>query len=75
VISDLGDLLAQNALAETLFGDICPTGPHDHQQDHNIVWRWFNDPRLRAAFPADDHDYYSRAHVAAPPLSASNCCA
>jgi len=64
VISDLGDLLAQNAMAETLFGSICPTGPHDHAQDHNIVWRWFNDPRLRVAFPADEHDYCGRLHVA-----------
>jgi hypothetical protein len=35
---------------------------HDH--DHNIVWRRFNDPRLRAAYPEDEHDHYSRLHVA-----------
>ncbi|MET3426832.1 hypothetical protein BJ973_006044 [Actinoplanes tereljensis] len=64
VLSDLGDMLAQNSLAETLFGDICPVGPHDHELDHNIVWRWFHDPRLRAAFPADEHDEWSRRHVA-----------
>jgi transcriptional regulator with XRE-family HTH domain len=64
VVSDLGDLLAQNAMAETLFGSICAPRQHDHEQDHNIVWRWFNDPRLRAAYPADEHDYYSRLHVA-----------
>jgi len=64
IVSDLGDLLAQNALAETLLGSICGTTPHDHEQDHNIVWRWFNDPRVRAAFPAADHDEQSRLHVA-----------
>jgi transcriptional regulator with XRE-family HTH domain len=64
VISDLGDLLAQNAMAETLFGSVCAVARHDHERDHNIVWRWFNDPRLRAAFPADEHDHYSRLHVA-----------
>ncbi|GLW31836.1 helix-turn-helix transcriptional regulator [Actinoplanes regularis] len=64
VVSDLGDLLAQNALAETLFGDLCPAAPHDHEQDHNIVWRWFHDPRMRASVPAEDHDYCSRLHVA-----------
>jgi hypothetical protein len=64
LVSDLGDLLAQNAMAETLFGSVCATGQHDHEQDHNIVWRWFNDPRLRVAFPADEHNYYSRLHVA-----------
>lgn len=64
VVTDLGHLLAQTTLAETLFGDICPVGPHDHEHDHNIVWRWFNDPRMRAAVPAEDHDYCSRLHVA-----------
>ena len=64
VISDLGDLLAQNAMADTLFGDVCAPTEHDHDQDHNITWRWFNDPRLRAAFPPDEHDYYDRLHVA-----------
>ncbi|PWK43346.1 helix-turn-helix protein [Actinoplanes xinjiangensis] len=64
VLSDLGDLLAQNALAETLFGDICPPMRHDHDQDHNIVWRWFNDPRIRLAHPAGEHDYLSRVYVA-----------
>jgi transcriptional regulator with XRE-family HTH domain len=64
ILSDLGDLLAQNALAETLFGDICPPMRHDHTQDHNIVWRWFNDPRIRAAHPAGEHDHLGRAHVA-----------
>jgi transcriptional regulator with XRE-family HTH domain len=64
VVSDLGDLLAQNALAETLFGSVCSPARHDHERDHNMVWRWFHDPRLRAAFPSADHDYYSRLHVA-----------
>ncbi|MET0494738.1 MAG: helix-turn-helix transcriptional regulator [Actinoplanes sp.] len=64
VISDLGDLLAQNAMADTLFGEVCAATEHDHEQDHNIVWRWFNDPRLRAAFPPGEHDYYDRLHVA-----------
>ncbi|HWS38649.1 MAG TPA: helix-turn-helix transcriptional regulator [Actinoplanes sp.] len=64
VLSDLGDLLAQNALAETLFGDICPPMRHDHEQDHNITWRWFHDPRMRAAFPVEEHDHHGRLHVA-----------
>lgn len=64
VLSDLGDLLAQNELADTLFGSVCAPRRHDHDQDHNIVWRWFNDPRLRAAFPAGEHDNCGRLHVA-----------
>ena len=64
ILSDLGDLLAQNAMAEAMFGSACAASKHDHDQDHNIIWRWFNDPRLRAAYPAEEHDYYSRLHVA-----------
>src|SRR3989440_7281218 len=64
VLSDLGDVLAQNPMAEALFGSVCAVRRHDCDQDHNIVWRWFNDPILRAAYPPDEHDYYSRTHVA-----------
>jgi hypothetical protein len=64
VLSDLGDLLAQNAMADALFGSVCSVVRHDHDQDHNIVWRWFNDPGLRAAYPADEHDDLGRLHVA-----------
>ncbi len=64
ILSDLGDLLAQNPMAEALFGSVCSVVRHDHDQDHNIVWRWFNDPRLRAAYPTDEHDHHSRLHVA-----------
>lgn len=64
ILSDLGDVLANNALAETLLGSVCATVRHDHELDHNIVWRWFNDPRLRAAFPTDEHDELGRLHVA-----------
>jgi transcriptional regulator with XRE-family HTH domain len=64
ILSDLGNVLAHNAMAETLLGSVCAPTRHDHDLDHNIVWRWFNDPRLRAAFPADEHEDLSRLHVA-----------
>ena len=64
VLSDLGDVLAQNEMAKALFGSVCAVRRHDCDQDHNIVWRWFNDPVLRAAYPAEELDYYSRIHVA-----------
>jgi hypothetical protein len=64
IVTDLGDLLAQNAPAEALLGSVCAVREHDHDQDHNIVWRWFNDPRLRAAYPVEEHDHHSRAYVA-----------
>ncbi|QIJ65677.1 helix-turn-helix transcriptional regulator [Streptomyces sp. JB150] len=60
VVNDLGDVLAQNAMAEALLGGVCSVSEHGR----NIVWRWFTDPAQRAAYPADEHDYYSRLHVA-----------
>ncbi|MDI2132364.1 helix-turn-helix transcriptional regulator [Yinghuangia seranimata] len=60
IISDLGDLLAQNALAQALFGGVCTVSEHGR----NITWRWFTDPAVRSAYPVDEWDHYSRVHVA-----------
>lgn len=60
VIGDLGDVLAQNAMAEYLFGCVCTV----EEGDRNFVWRWFTDPRVREAYPEDEHAHYSRLHVA-----------
>ncbi len=60
LVSDLGDLLAHNALAQSLFGCVCTV----EEPDLNIVWRWFTDPFVREAYPVDEHEYYSRQHVA-----------
>ncbi|MFD0149155.1 helix-turn-helix transcriptional regulator [Streptomyces sp. NPDC055721] len=60
VLGDLGDVLAQNAMAEALLGGVCTVSEHGR----NVVWRWFADPAQRAAYPAEEHDYYSRLHVA-----------
>ncbi len=60
ILGDLGDLLAQNAMAEALFGCVCTVDP----PGRNIVWRWFTDPAQRAAHPPDEQDRYSRVHVA-----------
>jgi transcriptional regulator with XRE-family HTH domain len=64
ILTDLGDLLAQNTLAHALFGGICSARTHDCGQDHNIVWRWFNDPTMRDAFPADEQNRQGRRLVA-----------
>jgi transcriptional regulator with XRE-family HTH domain len=64
ILTDLGDLLAQNAIAHALFGGICSVRTHDCGQDHNIVWRWFNDPTVRDAYPADEQDHHSHSMVA-----------
>jgi transcriptional regulator with XRE-family HTH domain len=56
ILTDLGDVLAQNAMAFALFGGPCSVRRHDCTQDHNIVWQWFNDPAVRHAYPADEQD-------------------
>ncbi|MFE9257561.1 helix-turn-helix transcriptional regulator [Streptomyces sp. NPDC006879] len=60
VLSDLGDVLAQNAMAEALLGGVCTVSEHGR----NVVWRWFADPAQRTAYPPEEHQYYSRLHVA-----------
>ncbi|MER8186359.1 helix-turn-helix transcriptional regulator [Kitasatospora sp. NPDC094015] len=60
IVSDLGDLLAQNAIATALFGGVCPLDP----DNRNVVWRWFTDPATRAAYPAEEHAHLGRVHVA-----------
>ncbi|MFB7719605.1 helix-turn-helix transcriptional regulator [Nocardia sp. NPDC056100] len=60
LVTDLGDLLAQNALADALFGCVCEIG----ERDRNIMWRWFTDPRMRALYRVEDHDQLGRELVA-----------
>ncbi|GAT67798.1 XRE family transcriptional regulator [Planomonospora sphaerica] len=60
VIGDLGDVLAQNAMARALLGGVCTVSEHGR----NLVWRWFTDPGARTPYPADEHDHYGRVHVA-----------
>ncbi|QKW20404.1 helix-turn-helix domain-containing protein [Kitasatospora sp. NA04385] len=60
LLTDLGDLLAQNALAEALFGCVCTVA----EPDRNIVWRWFTEPAVREAYPAEEREPLGRLHVA-----------
>ncbi|WP_222932956.1 helix-turn-helix transcriptional regulator [Nocardia yunnanensis] len=60
LLTDLGELLAQNALAEALFGCVCLL----EADDRNIVWRWFTEPSVRAAYPPEQHDDLGRERVA-----------
>ncbi|MER8037638.1 helix-turn-helix transcriptional regulator [Streptomyces hydrogenans] len=60
ILSDLGDVLAQNAPARALLGGVCTVSEHGR----NVVWRWFADPAARTAYPPEEHAYYSRLHVA-----------
>ncbi|WP_327065564.1 helix-turn-helix transcriptional regulator [Kitasatospora sp. NBC_01302] len=60
VISDLGDVLAQNAMAAAMSGSLGQLPPGER----NIVRRWFTVPGARGLFPAADHEQLGRAHVA-----------
>ncbi|MFC4059604.1 helix-turn-helix transcriptional regulator [Planomonospora corallina] len=60
VVGDLGDVLAQNAMARALLGGVCTVSEHGR----NLVWRWFTDPAARAAHPPEEHALRGRVHVA-----------
>lgn len=60
VVSDFGDVLAQNAMAAALHGDVSARPPHLR----NVVRRMFTDPQSRDIFPAEDHETLARGHVA-----------
>jgi transcriptional regulator with XRE-family HTH domain len=60
VVSDLGDLLAQNDLALALFGCVCTVA----EEDRNIVLSWFTDPGVRGHFAVEEHEEQARQLVA-----------
>ncbi|WP_432845745.1 helix-turn-helix transcriptional regulator [Amycolatopsis sp. CA-161197] len=56
VMTDLGEVLAQNALATAVFGDHTRRdGP-----DRSAVYRWFTSTDARAAYPPEDQAQESR---------------
>ncbi|MGD3112594.1 helix-turn-helix transcriptional regulator [Streptomyces sp. YGL11-2] len=55
VLSDWGEVLAQNAMSVALTGD---------QAGTNVIRRWFAVPDARALFPPENHEVHARAHVA-----------
>ncbi|MET9255867.1 helix-turn-helix transcriptional regulator [Streptomyces sp. NPDC003717] len=55
VLSDWGQMLAQNAMSVALTGDHTGT---------NIIRRWFLTPGARDLAPPENHEQHSRAHVA-----------
>lgn len=60
VMSDLGDVLAQNAMAMALLGDNSALPV----ENRNLMVRWFVDPSSRARIPEADHGRLARGHVA-----------
>lgn len=65
VVSDRGDILAQNAMAKALHGDVSARP----EAEHNAVWLFFTDPLARERFPAEDRDH--AAHVTVADLRAT----
>lgn len=60
VLSDLGEVLAQNRAAVVLMGD--HTGLAGDRR--YLVYRWFTDPTLRAIHPPDEQAHHTRQLVA-----------
>ena len=60
ILSNLGETLVQNRLAEALLGDPSHhTGPARSE-----IYRWFTDPSARSHYPEDDRERQGRALVA-----------
>jgi transcriptional regulator with XRE-family HTH domain len=60
ILSNVGETLVQNRMAEALFGDKSGyTG-----FGRSDIYRWFTDPAERLRYPQDDRDRQSRALVA-----------
>lgn len=60
VVSDLGETLAQNAMAVALLGDQL-----GHRGlERSLYYRWFTDPASRRSYPEADHLAHSRTWIA-----------
>ncbi|MET7702203.1 helix-turn-helix transcriptional regulator [Streptomyces sp. NPDC005485] len=60
VMSDCGDVLAQNAMSRALSGDVSARPP----RERNLVRRFFLDPAARDLIPPEDFPAHARAHAA-----------
>lgn len=64
LVTDLGDVLAQNSMSDALLGTICSV----REGERNVVWRWFTEASMRAPYPdgeRDDLDHYQVAGLRA----------
>jgi transcriptional regulator with XRE-family HTH domain len=60
VVSDLGEVLAQNRASVLLSGDHTRfTGDRRY-----LVYRWFTEPEARAVHPPEEHEHHTRQQVA-----------
>ncbi|MEU6537056.1 helix-turn-helix transcriptional regulator [Streptomyces sp. NPDC047000] len=60
VLSDLGEVLAQNRMSLLLTGD----HTRFSGDDRYLVHRWFTDPAARATAPPEEHERHARGLVA-----------
>ena len=60
VLTDLGEVLAQNRASVLLSGD--QTGYSGDRR--YVVYRWFTDPAVRAVCPREEQEYHARQFVA-----------
>ncbi|NES30815.1 helix-turn-helix domain-containing protein [Micromonospora terminaliae] len=60
ILSNLGEVLVQNRMADALFGD---RSGHTGLA-RSEIYRWFTDPAERSRYPEEDRDRQSRAQVA-----------
>ncbi|WP_003893794.1 helix-turn-helix transcriptional regulator [Mycolicibacterium smegmatis] len=61
VCTDTGIMLAQNAMAKLLMGDLTTA---ETTVEASMIWQWFIDPVVREQFPDVEHDRHSRIMVA-----------
>lgn len=59
IVSDLGEKLWQNAMADALLGPLAPRPG----RERNVTWLWFTKPELRASFPHEDWAHHALNHV------------
>ncbi|MFF7351416.1 MULTISPECIES: helix-turn-helix transcriptional regulator [Streptomyces] len=60
VVTDCGEVLAQNAMSRALSGDALARP----SRERNLVRRFFLDPAARELFPPEDVPHHARRHVA-----------
>ncbi|RUR03114.1 helix-turn-helix transcriptional regulator [Labedella endophytica] len=59
IVTELGETLRQTRLGTALLGDASErTGP-----SRSLGYRWFTEPALREAYPADERDLLSRVYA------------
>jgi transcriptional regulator with XRE-family HTH domain len=59
IVSDLGEKLWQNAMADALLGLLAPRAG----RDRNVTWLFFTEPERRSSIPREDWELHAMNHV------------